>query len=650
MFQGVDRDRFLAVLAELPAERAEALTTLPQVLVRHGEGYATVSFRHPDNSLTLAGSIDPRIEVGAALPADGIVAMAAREGRVIYLTDASSHPNYRTAGGKGYPVELALPIFEREQVAAVLNIERFEPYSRAERNVLELFTAGVSRQLTQASYSLEARLNATLSKRLATVTSMAEAASIALQVIAPAVGANSGSLLYEHGSALLPIALYGDDSLRDALGDGTPYPQGFAWSASLNDEPQFSRDYRNDPRSLERLRTHVPDVVLTLPIGRTGAMSLHFPDEAHVSAADIELLASVAEYLTMVLEAGHAAALQADLMTLYARALEDGTSDLYQLAVETAVAHAPGAEAGSLIVRRSVGELFRYEGAVGFDLAELRRTTFTEKQMRAWYEAGDEGWRQGRPRVLTSETRDMVDFSRSTSGAEGPAHTGALEGLKSNACVPIAYQGQVLALLNLDNFTRPDAFEGYSLRTLAAIGAPVAAMLAGAHFRDEILRANRTDPLTGLMNRDGFTRLLERQHERSAHTGEPYTVLSMDLTGFKQINDTLGHAAGDAALQSVARSLEAASRPGDSVSRWGGDEFVALLPRTAAQDAEAICHRFERVVGELRTGGLSLGVDIGTATFLSDADTTDELLRIADTRMYANKQEGKRLKGEQGGA
>src|SRR5690606_30468220 len=126
--------------------------------------------------------------------------------------------------------------------------------------------------------------------------------------------------------------------------------------------------------------------------------------------------------------------------------------------------------------------------------------------------------------------------------------------LRSTACLPITHRGQVLAVLNLDNFTRDDAFSKDSVRTLTQFAQPVASLIAAAHHRDELERASVTDQLTNLPNRRGFVQELERVAARARRRNEPYTVLSMDLSGFKSVNDHFGHDAGDAALTMVAKA------------------------------------------------------------------------------------------------
>lgn len=638
----VDRDKLLAALAELPRGRAHALATLPGVLARGGEGHASVTLRHADGALTLAASNDPNYEAGVVVPADGVVALAARQREPVYLTDAPNHPNYRSLGGIPRAVEFALPILERGEVVAILNIERDQRFSSTQRKALKVFVNGVSHQLTQASHSLEARISSALSSKIAGVSDLRAAASLALDVITAALGASASNLMRERGSRLIPLAHSGSAELEAALSSGTPYPNGVAWTACLSGAPYFTRDYSGDDRSLESLRSHVRDTVVAVPVGSTEpyrtALCLHFTAGFHVSAADIEMLRSVCRHLAAALNVGSSAAVQERLLYLHARALQEETPNLYQEVLDAAILHVPGAEAGSLLVRSAATDDFRYVATNGFDLELLEEVAFTEAQMRAWHAKGAPSWGAGEARILHASEKNLAEVSRRASGSEAVIRVGNLETLKGNACLPVTYMGEVLAMLNLDTFTRERGFGQDSLDALALFGPPVAAILAGNRHRNELAKASRTDALTGLLNRAGFTQLLEGQHARSARTNEPYTLLMMDLSGFKRVNDAFGHAVGDATLVSVARALEVGVRGGDTLSRWGGDEFIALLPSADPQDVGGITRRFKREVADLVVGGLRLGIDIGAATYPHDALTPDALISAADERMYENKR------------
>lgn len=160
---------------------------------------------------------------------------------------------------------------------------------------------------------------------------------------------------------------------------------------------------------------------------------------------------------------------------------------------------------------------------------------------------------------------------------------------------------------------------------------------------EQEMLAARHDYLTRLFNRRHFMQSLETERSRSARTGQPFSVLSLDLDRFKMLNDTLGHAAGDEALRVVAAVLSDGARAMDLSARMGGDEFCALLPGADASVGKAIARRLSTAAtDEFRRRGWRLGLSIGVVTTSGASETVDELLRRADDSMYLEKQAHKR--------
>jgi diguanylate cyclase (GGDEF)-like protein len=118
----------------------------------------------------------------------------------------------------------------------------------------------------------------------------------------------------------------------------------------------------------------------------------------------------------------------------------------------------------------------------------------------------------------------------------------------------------------------------------------------------------------------------------------------MDLQGFKAINDSLGHAAGDQALIRVAQLLEGERRSSDHLFRWGGDEFAAILPHTSKTEAATVAARYVQLIKSVCFDKHCLDVNIGLASYPEDGSTLDVLLATADTRMYQAKALGIPLK------
>lgn len=166
--------------------------------------------------------------------------------------------------------------------------------------------------------------------------------------------------------------------------------------------------------------------------------------------------------------------------------------------------------------------------------------------------------------------------------------------------------------------------------------------LREANLRLEALAT--TDPMTGLCNHRAMVAALEHELERARRYGRPCAVLFLDLDHFKALNDSYGHAAGDATLHELARVVKTALRGVDIVGRWGGEEFVVLLPETTATGALELAERVRVAVAAhafSAGGGTHLTCSIGLASHPHDAEERDRLIDLADRAMYAAKRLGR---------
>lgn len=162
----------------------------------------------------------------------------------------------------------------------------------------------------------------------------------------------------------------------------------------------------------------------------------------------------------------------------------------------------------------------------------------------------------------------------------------------------------------------------------------------------ELVEVLGTDALTGAANRAG----LARRAAVALEAGEPFALMLLDLDGFKAVNDTHGHAAGDAVLVALVQRLRTLLREGDLVARLGGDEFVVLLagapPRAALADKARAMARVVAVPLAFEGRSLSVGLSVGIASHPGDGRSLESLLRAADTAMYASKRRGSQAGAE----
>jgi len=158
----------------------------------------------------------------------------------------------------------------------------------------------------------------------------------------------------------------------------------------------------------------------------------------------------------------------------------------------------------------------------------------------------------------------------------------------------------------------------------------------------EAREAASIDPLTGALNRRGFEQAFERELARSRRNGAGLALALIDLDNFKRLNDRHGHLAGDLALVHLVRVVHAALRPSDVLARFGGEEFVLLLPETALADAEAAIARIQRQLAAQPLSGREIVLTFSAGVVVQQAgESLAASIARADAATYAAKRAGK---------
>jgi diguanylate cyclase (GGDEF)-like protein len=224
-----------------------------------------------------------------------------------------------------------------------------------------------------------------------------------------------------------------------------------------------------------------------------------------------------------------------------------------------------------------------------------------------------------------------------------------LENARSAVVAPLLLGDEVLGLLSL-RASRTAAFVEADKRLLMSFANTTTAALQNAMLHAEVQRLAMTDSLTSVYNRRGFFEFGKREIERAARFGRPVSALMVDVDYFKEINDTYGHTEGDHVLRILAGRLRSIIREIDVLGRYGGDEFVILLPETDSETACIVAERIRQriaehiVINEVNEAGqveLSMTASLGVASQAATVQDINSLIKRADTAAYVAKQKGR---------
>jgi diguanylate cyclase (GGDEF)-like protein/PAS domain S-box-containing protein len=220
-------------------------------------------------------------------------------------------------------------------------------------------------------------------------------------------------------------------------------------------------------------------------------------------------------------------------------------------------------------------------------------------------------------------------------------------GLKNTyLCIPILAQGEALGILHFQATDEAPALADSELSLKTTFAGQVGLSVANIRLREALRSQSIKDPLTGLYNRRYLEETLEREIRRAVRSEQALGVLMLDLDHFKKFNDTYGHDAGDTVLRETASFLSKSIRAEDIVCRFGGEEFVVILPTAELNNAHARAERIRSKLRELTVlhQGQSLGivtVSVGVAALPEHGTSPRELLDAADAALYRAKREGR---------
>lgn len=299
--------------------------------------------------------------------------------------------------------------------------------------------------------------------------------------------------------------------------------------------------------------------------------------------------------------------------------------------LDAAISAIPSAHRGSLhLLARDTGQL------------QLRAIQgYTDSRIRSLSRASGDSHtarsvRERKPILVHGAQAEQV-YGRGESGSEVREVVSAL-------IAPLVLAEDTLGAISLESY-RPYAFTPADLQLLVSFATTATTAIHNAQLHAEVQKQAITDTLTGLYNRRGFNELGRREVERALRFGRPLTALMLDIDYFKNVNDLYGHLVGDKVLIGLASRFLQELRQIDLLGRYGGDEFVALLPETDLLNAISVAERLRKVVAGATFASAALPVKItlsaGVSSLGPEIRDLTSLVQKADSALYEAKRAGR---------
>lgn len=277
----------------------------------------------------------------------------------------------------------------------------------------------------------------------------------------------------------------------------------------------------------------------------------------------------------------------------------------------------------SLLLRNNKSGDLRFTIVVGSGVESLKGTTLPRGK-------GIAGWiaENGQSLIVEDVSRDSrfdADMDQKTNFTT-----------KSIIGVPLKSRNKVFGVIELINKLDGTNFTPYELTLLQTVADYAAIAIEKNYYLKALKHVASVDPLTGLYNRRTFYRFFEKEIARARRNGSTFSLIMLDVDKFKQINDTLGHESGDRVLLTISTMLKEITRSSDMVCRFGGDEFLILLPNSDANDTEALKQRIEAQIREHNhKSEVHIGLSYGLHT--TSSSNAESALKFVDQQMYKEK-------------
>ena len=361
------------------------------------------------------------------------------------------------------------------------------------------------------------------------------------------------------------------------------------------------------------------------PVGVMAALSIEH--ESQFQARDLEVMQTAARQLGVAIENAR----------LYTEEQRRARHLAFLNSISKMAISSEDAEQMMANIVREIQKNFRYDH-IGIGIMD-----YATKDIEIKAEAGTASQTLGRRIAVGSGVLGKVARTGVSALVQnaGPGQlAGVLPESRAVLCLPISYGETLLGVLNIESRDE-NAFAPQDVLILNTLADLLATALHNSFVFQKLQQQSITDGLTGIKTRRFFWEALSSEWKRASRSGRPFSVVLVDLDKFKEVNDSLGHLEGDLVLARVGRLLEQKCRQSNVVARYGGDEFIILMPETGIEQAQVLAERLrlwlatDPMLEEHHITG-----SFGVASFPVHGFSMEDLIRVADAGMYVSKHAG----------
>jgi len=292
-----------------------------------------------------------------------------------------------------------------------------------------------------------------------------------------------------------------------------------------------------------------------------------------------------------------------------------------------------------------IGELKK---VIDIDWAAITFIEGSQLRILALYTEIGSVWKSGEQMPLRGTGTEWVTINKKALLEPDLAQSGQFitakyhhdHGVRTIAYLPLIAKGIVIGGFVVAS-RNPNAYLQRHMTLLEQIASQIAMSIENSRLYAEAEEKARADELTGLLNRRSLNELMATEINRHSRYGGVFSLIILDLDGFKAFNDNYGHPAGDKLLKEIGSVLKATIRDTDQAFRYGGDEFAVLLPNTPIDATSQVADRIRRQVAlKTKAGHIAITASLGLASWPADGVTSVEIVAAADTALYRAKREG----------